>query len=233
MRNRIEEYNERLSGATLREIIAFSVCEFGARLALASSMGAEDQVITDMIAEVAPEMRIFTLDTGRMFQETYDLIAITEDQYKIKIQMVFPDAYDVEEMVNSRGINLFYESVENRKLCCHIRKVEPMKRALLETDAWISGLRREQSATRQNMQVVEWDERYNRIKINPLIDWTSKQLGEYIHDNKIPYNTLHDKGYPSIGCLPCTRAVLAGEDFRAGRWWWESAENKECGLHVK
>jgi len=149
------------------------------------------------------------------------------------IHVSFPDGEDVEEMVNSRGLNLFYESVENRKLCCHIRKVEPLKRALRGKDAWFSGLRKEQSVTRKNLALVEWDETNNKLKVNPLLNWTEQQVWDYIRANKIPYNTLHDKGFPSIGCLPCTRAILPGEDVRAGRWWWENPDNRECGLHVK
>jgi len=179
------------------------------------------------------EIKIFTLDTGRLFEETYDLLDIAEKKYKLNIGIYFPDAQHIEKMVHEKGINLFYESVENRKLCCHLRKVEPLKRALSEMEVWISGLRREQALTRKESKIVEWDESNNLIKINPLIDWTRKQVWNYITERKIPYNSLHDKGYASIGCLPCTRAILPGEDERAGRWWWENSENKECGLHVK
>lgn len=233
MKNTIDAYNERFQDASPLDVITFFHKLYGKKIAFASSMGAEDQVLTHLISESAPGMRIFTLDTGRMFEETYDLIAITEKRYNTRIQLFFPDPSEVENMVESKGINLFYDSVDNRKLCCNIRKADPMKRALLGTDAWISGLRREQSVTRNEVQVVEWDNKYNKLKINPLINWTSQDLWEYIRNNKIPYNTLHDKGFPSIGCLPCTRAVLPGEDIRAGRWWWESPANRECGLHIK
>jgi len=178
-------------------------------------------------------MKIFTLDTGRLFQETYDLLDITRRKYNLPIEISFPDAMDVEEMVNTRGINLFYDSIENRKLCCFIRKTEPLARALQGMDAWICGLRRDQSVTRQQVKIVEWDSIQKKIKVNPLANWSQEEVWRYIHDHKIPYNTLHDKGFPSIGCLPCTRAVLPGEDIRAGRWWWESPENRECGLHQK
>jgi len=229
----IEKYNSRLKGASPHEIIGFFAEEFKGRIAFATSLGAEDQVITEMIAGIDPGMKIFTLDTGRLFQETYDLLDITRKKYGIRIEVCFPDAVDVEEMVNSRGINLFYDSMENRKLCCFIRKTEPLSRALQGMDIWICGLRRDQSVTRQQVRAVEWDGIQKKIKVNPLANWNLEQVWDYIHTHKIPYNTLHDKGYPSIGCLPCTRAVQAGEDIRAGRWWWESPENRECGLHQK
>jgi phosphoadenosine phosphosulfate reductase len=233
MDQEIEKYNSRLEGASPHEIIGFFAEEFNGRIAFATSLGAEDQVITEMIAGIDPGMKIFTLDTGRLFQETYDLLDITRKKYGLNIEVYFPDAMDVEEMVNSRGINLFYESAENRKLCCFIRKTEPLSRALQGIDAWICGLRRDQSVTRQEIKAVERDSLQQKIKVNPLANWNLEQVWDYIHAHKIPYNTLHDKGYPSIGCLPCTRAVQPGEEIRAGRWWWESPENRECGLHQK
>jgi len=229
----IEKYNAALRGASAQEIIHYFAVNYKGKIAFASSLGLEDQVLTEMIAGIDPGMRIFTLDTGRLFQETYDLLDITRKKYGISIEVMFPDADDVEEMVNSRGINLFYDSVENRKLCCFIRKTEPLSRALNGVSAWITGLRREQSVTRTQVSIVEWDEIQNKIKVNPLADWTTEQVWEYIRSHKIPYNTLHDKGYPSIGCLPCTRPVEPGSDIRSGRWWWESPDNKECGLHQK
>jgi phosphoadenosine phosphosulfate reductase len=233
MDQEIEKYNTRLEGASPQEIIGFFAKEFNGRIAFATSLGAEDQVITEMIAGIDPGMKIFTLDTGRLFQETYDLLDITRKKYGIPIEVCFPDALDVEEMVNSHGINLFYDSVENRKLCCFIRKTEPLSRALQGMDVWMCGLRRDQSVTRKQVKAVEWDNILKKIKVNPLVNWNLGQVWDYIHAHKIPYNTLHDKAYPSIGCLPCTRAVLPGEDIRAGRWWWESPENRECGLHQK
>jgi len=233
MNQEIEKYNSRLEGASPQEIIGFFAEEFNGRIAFATSLGAEDQVITEMITGIDPEMKIFTLDTGRLFQETYDLLDITRKKYELNIEVCFPDAMDVEEMVNSHGINLFYENVKNRKLCCFIRKTEPLTRALQGMDAWICGLRRDQSVTRQEIKSIEWDNIQKKIKVNPLASWNIEQVWDYIHEHKIPYNPLHDKGYPSIGCLPCTRAVQAGENIRAGRWWWESPENKECGLHRK
>ncbi len=197
-------------------------------------MGAEDQVLTHMIVSIDPNVKIFTLDTGRLFQETYDLIDRTNSRYKIKIQPYFPEAQKVEKMVHDKGVNLFYESIENRKFCCYLRKIEPLQRALKGCDMWITGLRKEQSVTRQNNELVEIDENNTgKLKLNPLISWTSDMVWDYIKVNNVPYNVLHDKGFPSIGCLPCTRAIQPGEDIRAGRWWWEQPENKECGLHEK
>lgn len=184
-----------------------------------------------MIVKACPEMRIFTLDTGRLYQEVYDLLDKTQARYSHKIEVYFPDTAAVEQMVNEHGINLFYDSVEKRKLCCHIRKTQPLKRALKGCKAWVTGLRKEQSVTRTNLQTVEWDELNGLIKINPLLDWTEKQLRDFIDQHHIPYNPLHDQGFPSIGCQPCTRAIQPGEDVRAGRWWWERPDQKECGLH--
>jgi phosphoadenosine phosphosulfate reductase len=215
------------------EILKAASDEFNGQIRFASSMGAEDQVLTHMLAQVNPDFSIFTLDTGRMFYETYELIEKTEARYGIKIQIYFPDRQSVEKMVNEKGINLFYHSIENRKLCCGIRKIEPLKRALRGLDAWVTGLRRAQSPTRKEMMPVEWDEGNKLIKVNPLYDWSEEKVWDYINANKIPYNTLHDKGFPSIGCQPCTRAVHPGEDLRNGRWWWENPETKECGLHVR
>jgi len=229
----IEKYNKVLEGKTAPEVLEFFSKEFGNRLVFASSLGAEDQILTEMIASIGSKVRIFTLDTGRLFPETYDLLDSTVKRYRVKIDVYFPDAARVEEMVSNKGINLFYESVENRKLCCHIRKIEPLTRALKDSDAWISGLRREQSVTRQDGKLVEWDTNNKKIKINPLIEWTNDDVWDYIRAKNIPYNKLHDKGFPSIGCLPCTRPVAPGEDIRSGRWWWEEPAMKECGLHKR
>lgn len=231
MKHRIDELNKRASGLNAMESLEFFLKEFKGKIALSSSMGAEDQVIIDMIVNIDPTSRIFTLDTGRVFPETYDVIDRTNKKYGISIEIFFPDYRQVEEMVREKGINLFYESVENRKRCCHIRKVEPLKRAFKGLDVWICGLRREQSVTRYNAKMVEWDDANGLIKLNPLIDWKEKDVWDYIKANDVPYNELHDKGFPSIGCQPCTRAVKPGEDVRAGRWWWEEPEHKECGLH--
>jgi len=168
-----------------------------------------------------------------MFPESYDLLDTTSKRYKVNIEVFFPDSTEVEKMVSDKGINLFYESIENRKLCCKIRKIDPLDRALSGVDFWISGLRREQSITRHDAKMVEWDTNNGKIKINPLIEWSEENLWDYIKEKNIPYNRLHDKGFPSIGCQPCTRAISEGEDIRAGRWWWEDAANKECGLHKR
>lgn len=226
-----ETLDRELAGKEPSEVIRHVWEQFGKRAAFATSLGAEDQVITAMIAAVDLRFPIFTLDTGRMFQETYDLFDVTVNRYKVPIQVYFPDSRKVEEMVSSKGINLFYESIENRKLCCNIRKVEPLRRALENRDLWLSGLRREQTLTRQDGRLIEWDELNRKIKVNPLIGWTQEEVWQFIRRENVPYNPLHDKGYPSIGCLPCTRAVQPGEDFRAGRWWWEQPEQRECGLH--
>ncbi len=228
-----DQLNEKLKGKSAAEILKFVSEEFRQKIRFASSMGVEDQVITHLIAENQLPVNVFTLDTGRMFPETYEVIDKTQARYNIKIFVYFPADQEVEKMVNEKGINLFYHSVENRKLCCGIRKIKPLKRALEGMDAWITGLRREQSPTRNDIQVVEWDEGNQLIKINPLLDWSEKQTWDFVKENKIPYNTLHDKGFPSIGCQPCTRAIMPGEDVRSGRWWWENPESKECGLHIK
>jgi len=232
-KEKIARWNEELSEASAQETIRYFLDEFGDTITLSTSMGAEDQVITDMVVQIDPSVRIFTLDTGRLFQETYDLIDQTNEKYGIQIEVIFPDYKQVEKMVKEKGMNLFYHSVENRKRCCGIRKVEPLKRAFKGMDAWICGLRKDQSVSRFFSQKVEWDEQNQLVKINPLIDWTEKDTWNYIHENQVPYNSLHDKGYASIGCLPCTRPIKPGEDFRAGRWRWEDEETKECGLHKR
>jgi phosphoadenosine phosphosulfate reductase len=227
----IAELNRRFEISPPQEVLQYFIAELGDRVALASSLGAEDQVLTDMICKINPKARIFTLDTGRLFPETYHLIDKTNMRYGIKMELFFPDYRQIEKMVGEDGINLFYDDIEKRKRCCNVRKIEPLKRAFGTLQAWICGLRREQSVTRHDMQIVEWDEGNGLIKINPLMNWSEAQVWDYIRSNSVPYNGLHDKGFPSIGCQPCTRAVKEGEDVRAGRWWWESPEHKECGLH--
>ncbi len=229
----IKKLNNELYNASAEEILKRVLALFGNKIALSSSLGAEDQVLTDMVLKINPNARIFTLDTGRLFPETYDLIDRTSKKYKTSIEVFFPNNEKVQEMVNAKGINLFYESVDNRKLCCHIRKIEPLQRAFASLDAWICGLRASQSVTRIDIGVVEWDSNNNLVKVNPLAKWTEQQVWDYIKEHKVPYNVLHDKGFPSIGCQPCTRAIMHGEDVRAGRWWWENPESKECGLHKK
>jgi phosphoadenosine phosphosulfate reductase len=233
IQEQIDIWNKQLENETPQKVIAFFQNHFKSKIALASSLGFEDQVLTHLICANDKTTTIFTLDTGRVFPETYSLMSKTNDRYDINLKVYFPNFNDVEKMVNTNGVNLFYESIENRKLCCNIRKMEPLRRAFSGLDAWICGLRREQSVTRADMKLVEWDSSNNLVKINPLINWTEQQLWDYVRANAIPYNVLHDKGFPSIGCQPCTRAVKPGEDIRAGRWWWENPEQKECGLHAK
>lgn len=226
-----ELINVQFEGKSPEEILGFFLREFKGRIALSSSLSIEDQVLTDMVVKIDKQTRIFTLDTGRLFPETYSLIDSTNKKYGIAIEVFFPDHGKVEEMVKSNGINLFYDSVEKRKQCCQVRKLEPLKRAFAGLEVWICGLRQEQSITRLGTKAVEWDHANGILKINPLINWLEKDVWDYIHANEVPYNELHAKGFPSIGCQPCTRAVLPGEDLRAGRWWWEEPEHKECGLH--
>lgn len=228
----IKELNSKVNGLSADQIIALAFQEFGVRVKFATSLGEEDQVITDIISRVAPQIGLFTLDTGRLYQETYDLLAKTQKKYhNLRFEVYFPDTRAIEEMVQSKGINLFYESADNRKLCCGIRKVDPLKRALASVDAWIVGLRKEQAVTRGDIGIFEWDAANHKIKINPLADWTLEEVRQYIKEHKVDVNPLHAQGFISIGCSPCTRAVRPGEDIRAGRWWWENPEQKECGLH--
>lgn len=200
----------------------------------ANSLGAEDMVITDLIAKFNVDITLFSLDTGRLPADTYTLMQETGKKYPTHpIQVYFPNTEETEQFVANNGINAFYDSVELRKECCAIRKIRPLKRALADKKAWITGLRREQSPTRTDLGDTEYDDGNGLWKFNPLIEWTEKEVWEYIRANNIPYNALHDKHYPSIGCAPCTRAISIGEDVRAGRWWWENPETKECGLHIK
>lgn len=229
----IERKALEFENKSAEEILQWAIETFQDKIAQATSFGAEDVVITDMLVKIDPKVKIFTLDTGRLPQETYDVWERIQEKYGIKIDPYFPDAESVERIVKEYGPNLFYKSIDLRKLCCHVRKVEPLNRALKGLSAWVCGLRREQSMTRQQVKKIEIDHLHNGIiKINPLADWTEKDVWDYIRKNNVPYNSLHDKGYPSIGCAPCTRAIKEGEDIRAGRWWWESPEQKECGLHL-
>lgn len=226
-----DNLNNALESRTAEEILAYMFGSYNGKIGFSTSMGLEDQVITHMLTRIDKSAYIFTLDTGRLFPETYDLIDLTSKKYGISIKVFFPDAQQVQEMVNTKGVNLFYESIENRQLCCFVRKLEPLKRAFTGLDAWVSGIRKGQSSTRKDMKVVEWDSKNQLIKVNPLINWTESQVREYINENNVPYNKMHDKGFPSIGCQPCTRAIMEGEDIRAGRWWWENPDTRECGLH--
>ena len=201
-------------------------------LKLASSLGAEDQVLTHMLLEHAPDARPFVLDTGRLHQQTYDLMSRMMTRYGFTYEVYAPQAEAVQELVSANGPNLFYTSVENRKRCCFVRKVEPLNRALAGAGAWMTGLRRAQSADRADTPVVDWDVGHSLMKVNPLATWSEQQVWDYLRDHRVPYNELHDQGFPSIGCEPCTRAIAEGEDPRAGRWWWENDAAKECGLHT-
>ena len=216
----------------ISEFIQSLVKQFPGKVTFSTSFSYEDQVIAHEILSNGLPVNVFTLDTGRLFAETYSVWNNTNEKYNTRITAYYPDYRLLEEYITDKGPNAFYESVENRKQCCFIRKVEPLKRALAGNAIWITGLRAEHSPDRQNLSVIEWDETNQIIKYNPLLHWTTEQVKKYIDDNNVPYNILHDKGFVSIGCAPCTRAVRAGEDFRAGRWWWEDASKKECGLHV-
>ncbi|MDR3268485.1 MAG: phosphoadenylyl-sulfate reductase [Tannerella sp.] len=233
MKERIKSYNSRFSGESPQEILAYFLEAYRGRIALASSLGLEDQALTDMILKIDPHAGIFSIDTGRLFPETYSLIDRTNLHYGIRMDVYFPQSEPVAAYVKQNGVNGFYESVEKRKACCKIRKIEPLLRALSTLDVWICGLRQEQSVTRTGVQVVEWDEANGLIKINPLVQWSEEQVWDYIRANRVPYNALHKEGFPSIGCQPCTRAIQPGDDIRAGRWWWENPEHKECGLHKR
>ncbi|MFA4944769.1 MAG: phosphoadenylyl-sulfate reductase [Lentisphaeria bacterium] len=230
----LEAWRRELAGATPETILRWAAAAFPGRVAFASSLGAEDQALTALVAEhVRNQVQIFTLDTGRLFPEAYDLIARTEFKYRLRIRLAFPDAAEVEELVRQHGVNLFRESVELRKKCCEVRKLRPLRRMLAGLDAWICGLRKGQGATRGDVAAVEWDAANGLVKVNPLAGWSEGQLWAYIREHKVPYNPLHDQGFPSIGCACCTRAVQPGEEIRAGRWWWEQPEHKECGLHQR
>jgi phosphoadenosine phosphosulfate reductase len=228
----IPHLTARSKGLPIAEVIRQLEVEFPGQVTFSSSFSFEDQVVTHEILSNGLNVSIFTLDTGRLFAETYSVWNSTNEQYNTRIIPYYPRHESLEQFVTERGPNAFYESVENRKDCCYIRKVEPLKRALAGKAIWITGLRAEHSPARQDLTVFEWDPGNQVIKYNPLLHWTTEEVRQYISDNNVPYNVLHDRGFVSIGCAPCTRAVRPGEDFRAGRWWWEDATKKECGLHV-
>lgn len=228
----ITDLQTQLTNKTIVESLTFLTENFKGKVAFSTSLGQEDQVITDIIFKNNIDIQVFTLDTGRLFNQTYDLLDLTIAKYKKKIKVYFPESAEVEDFVNTKGLNSFYDSVENRKACCAIRKVNPLKRALKDVEVWVTGLRAEQSANRLAMKAIEWDNNFKLIKYNPLIDWSLEKTVNYLKENKVPYNPLHEQGFVSIGCAPCTRAIEPHEDIRAGRWWWESSQ-KECGLHAK
>ena len=231
MSDQTTNIKQQITGLEPAQALAVLAERFPGKIVFSTSFGWEDQVITHMIFANKLPIKVFTLETGRLFPETYYVWNRTMEMYSEVIHAYYPNNQLLEQMVNLKGPNSFYESVENRKECCGVRKVEPLKRALYGNDCWVTGIRAEQSANRQFMGDVEWDDQNNLIKFNPLYDWTLDDVKNYIKQNNIPYNTLHDRGFPSIGCAPCTRAVREGEDFRAGRWWWEDQSKKECGLH--
>ena len=215
----------------VKKVLAQAVADFSP-VTFANSLGAEDMVLTDLIAQHQPGIEMFSLDTGRLPQETYDLMQEVRTRYGVPLKIYFPDAKQIEAYIARNGVNGFYDSVENRKGCCHIRKVEPLKRALAGKRAWVTGMRHDQAVTRAGLEVSSHDADHGLQKFNPLLNWTNAEVWEYLKQHDVPYNKLHDQFYPSIGCAPCTRAVTPGEDIRSGRWWWEDPQNKECGLHV-
>jgi len=226
-----EYIKQQVAGLDPVEALALLANTFPGKIIFSTSFGWEDQVITHMIFANKLPIKVFTLETGRLFPETYYVWNRTMEMYGQPIHAYYPNNELLEQMVNAKGPNSFYESVDNRKECCGIRKLEPLKRALTGNEVWITGIRAEQSINRQFMDNVEWDDQNNLIKFHPIYEWTLDDIKNYIKQHNIPYNTLHDRGFPSIGCAPCTRAVREGEDFRAGRWWWEDQSKKECGLH--
>lgn len=231
MQKEIEGIQESLESGTAEDVLKWAFEKFGNRVAIASSFGAEDVVLIDLAVKIEPLVRVFTLDTGRLHQETYDVMDAIRERYGIAIETCFPDKERIKELTEKHGWNLFYKSIDLRKLCCTVRKVEPLQAKLKELDAWVCGLRQEQSVTRTAVKKVEFDQCNNLAKLNPLASWTTEDVWEYIRKNNVPYNKLHDKGFPSIGCGPCTREVGPDQDIRAGRWWWEDPDKKECGLH--
>jgi phosphoadenosine phosphosulfate reductase len=229
----IARLNARFRTSHPGEILRWAVTRFSPRLVMASSFGVEDVMLIDLLSGIEPPTRIVTLDTGRLPEETYEVMERIRNRYRLPILSYFPERGAVERLERERGFYSFRQSVEERKHCCHIRKVEPLARALDGCDAWITGLRREQAATRTEIEVLEIDQAHgSMVKINPLAYWTEPQVWAYVKEHRVPYNVLHDRGYPSIGCAPCTRAIQPGEDIRAGRWWWEHPTTKECGLHL-
>ncbi|WP_421940395.1 phosphoadenylyl-sulfate reductase [Pedobacter sp.] len=228
----LEEIKNELKGLDVVGKLKLLAEKYADSIIFSTSFGWEDQAITHLIFANNIPIKVFTLETGRLFPETYYVWNRTLEIYNKPIHAYYPNNELLQDMVNAKGPNSFYESVENRKECCYIRKIEPLKRALNGNKIWITGIRAEQSPNREDMRDLEWDEGNQLVKFHPIFDWTLDDVKNYIKENNIVYNTLHDKGFPSIGCAPCTRAVRPGEDFRAGRWWWEDQSKKECGLHA-
>jgi phosphoadenosine phosphosulfate reductase len=236
MHDAIRRFIESGQGEALdpQQLLTWALKSFAPKIALSCSFGApEGLVLLDMMHRIDPAARVFVLDTGRLPQATYDLIDRVRDRYDKRVEVVFPEAAAVEAMVQAKGMNLFYESIENRQLCCRLRKVEPLNRYLATLDAWVAGLRRDQGVTREDTAKVQFDNQHGGIvKVNPIADWTHEQVLAYVRKHDVPINRLHAEGYPSVGCDPCSRAIAAGDDPRAGRWWWERPETRECGIHV-
>ena len=231
-RDSIPQLLHQLNGLNITEFIRLLSTQYPDQVTFSSSFSFEDQVITNEIRSNQIPVKIFTLDTGRIFAETYSVWSSTNEKYNVKIKAYYPNQDTLGNLVAERGPNSFYESIQNRKDCCFIRKVEPLKRALAGNAIWITGLRAEHSPDRHDLPIIEWDESNQIIKYHPILNWSTADVKQYIAQHHVPYNPLHDKGFVSIGCAPCTRAIKPGEDFRAGRWWWEDADKKECGLHV-
>ncbi len=233
IKDNLNELNKTYEEKSVKELLKWAIDTFKNKLILANSLSLEDQIISDILIKLNPKIDIFFLDTGRIHQKTYDLLERSMDRYNIKYKILFPDTEKIENFERNQGPNPFYKSIELRKECCLIRKVEPLKRALNGYDAWITGLRCQQSITRTDIRIIEWDDNFGLVKINPLRDWTIEQVWDYIKKNDVPYNKLYDENFSSIGCVPCTRAIKPGENIRAGRWWWEDMQDRECGLHHK
>lgn len=232
LQNQVSRLAEIAKLYSIEDVISRLANEFPGEVTFSTSFSYEDQLITDKILSNNLPVNIFTLDTGRLFEETYSCWSATNERYQTKIKAYYPDHNLLEPFVAEHGPNSFYESVDQRKACCFVRKVEPLKRALKGNSIWITGIRAEHSNNRHDMTQIEWDEGNQIIKYHPLLQWTTEEVKDYINKYNVPYNILHDRGFVSIGCAPCTRAIKPGEDFRAGRWWWEDNTKKECGLHV-
>lgn len=233
MKEQFDLLTKQLDGCSEVESLQILARLFPGQIVFSSSLGYEDQVITDLIFSNSINIEVFTLDTGRLFEETYKTLQRTNHRYNTHLKTYFPETEKVEELISKKGPYSFYESVDNRKECCFIRKVVPLNRALKNAKIWITGIRAQQSGNRQAMERLEWDEAHQLFKFHPLLDWTFDEVQTYVKTNNVPFNPLHDKGFVSIGCAPCTRAIAEGEDFRAGRWWWEDESKKECGLHAR
>jgi len=227
----IQDIKQKTEKVSLVEALKIITKEFSGESIFTTSFGIEDQVIVDMIFKNNINIKVVTLDTGRLFEQTYKVFNATREKYNKEIEVFYPNTQNIEKLVSEKGPYSFYLSLENRKECCNIRKVEPLQRALKGNKCWVTGIRADQSTGRTDMEMIEEDKGYNLLKINPLFDWTMEDVMDYLKKNNVPYNRLHDQGFISIGCAPCTRAVEEGEDFRAGRWWWEQNSGKECGLH--